>query len=532
MRKKRILIVVAIAISIAALGLIVYVDELILAGRERITFNVDSETLDTISGIRFLFPADENRGLSSDIYASIFREDELHHYVILSEDVKEHGLICYAEDSKGRLLKRFSVDFDENGEYKVGLRTLHFVQTKLPIMTIDIDKESPTFEDLLASDKTVECYGDLTLSVNEGLAHKNHWIEEIHSENRTASTDGSVILKGRGNASWYDSPKKSFTIAFEKATYMLGLGKNKKWNLISNASDKSLLKNEIFLNMSSDMGVMYEPGCEQVTLFVNGEYQGVYLLTSKVSVDKKRVDLEREDLFFCWGPTGADQPLFYESETWMDDGGDYAEPFVNLEWPEEASDKTLDKALTIAQRFISTMEDVNDSSYSEYMDAQSMARYYWAQEISMNYDAAFRSTYSYYTADDGKMYMGPVWDLDLSIGWNAEKGNADYSDPTGWKLRGLSWYVPLFEREEFRQVVSDVYFNGGIREEMYKALENYENKAAEMAVDGQLNYQRWWSDKASLGIFYGSSYEEQAAGDIEFFRRRVEWIDEQMQSGF
>lgn len=528
MKRNRIIMMLVIIISVMALGLIVYLERKSEASKERPTFDVSSEELDTMLGVRFVLFKDENRGIDNDVYSSIFREDELHHYLIVPEDAAAFSMVCYALDEYGNLLNRYVIDFSESDEYMVGLRTIHLVRTKLPIIAIDISEDSPSFEELLASDKDVECFGDLTLSVDKELAHKNSWIEEIHSKDSSKSTLGSMILKGRGNASWYFSPKKSFSIVFEKATYMLDLGKHKKWNLISNAQDKSLLNNEIFLDLSRNCGVQYESGCEQVTLFVNGIYQGVYLLTSKVSVDKDRVDLEKDDYFFCFGATNAEQPLFYESNTWIDDGGAYSEPFANLEWPKAASEQQLTEAREIVQRFIGSMEDTDDTTYSEYVDIDSMARYYWAQEISMNYDAIFRSTYSYYKADDGKMYMGPVWDLDLSNGWNADKAGSVYTEPEGWKLRNQSWYAPLFEREDFRNLIADVYINGGVREAMFKALKDYEERMSEMAVDGELNYQRWYSDVPNLGIKYGDSYEEQTKGCLDFFRRRVEWIDLQM----
>lgn len=519
---------ILIVLSVMALGIIVYAEQKAEASKERPTFNMSSEELDSMLGVRFVAYADENRGLSNDVFTSIFREDELHHYLIVPDELVFSAMVCYAMDENGQLLNRYVIDFSESSEYQVGLRTIHLVKTNLPIVSINISEESPSFEELLSSDKDVETFGDLTLSVNKTLAHKNHWIEEIHSKDATKESLGSVILRGRGNASWYFSPKKSFTIVFEKATYILGLGKHKKWNLISNSQDKSLLNNEIFLNLSKDCGVKYEPGCEQITLFINGEYQGVYLLTSKVSVDKDRVNLEKDDYFFCFGATNAEQPLFYKSNTWVDDGGAYSEPFANLEWPENASSEQITEAESIVSKFISSMENPEDTTYMDYVDIDSMARYYWAQEISMNYDAIFRSTYAYYKADDKKVYMGPVWDLDLSNGWNADKAGSYYAEPTGWKLRSQSWYAPLFEREDFKQKVSDVYFNGGVRLAMYKALNDYEKRMAEMSTDGELNYQRWYSDVPNLGIIYGNSYKEQTEGCLDFFRRRVEWIDSQM----
>ncbi len=510
-RHKIIILTISITALLLWIFLFLYSDRIIYAMHEKPTLQLSIEDLDTLTGIRFFLPADENHGLNTDIYATLFDENELMQYLIVPKTVNMAHLVCYACDEYGNYLSRHVLDFSDTDTCALGIRTVILRQTALPTIMIDIAEDSPTFDALVASDKTVECHGEFSIS-------------DTHQQKQY------VTLKGRGNASWDFSPKKSFTMVFKNRTYIAGLGKHKKWNLISNAQDKSLLNNEIFLQMASDMGIQYEPKCEQVTLYVNGEYQGVYLLTSKVSVDRERVNLQPGDFLINFGGTGAEQPIFYESQTWMDDGGDYPSPYVDLVWPKNDTKQGLGNKQRIIQQFISSIEDPGDNSYTAYMDLDSMVRYYWVQEISMNYDAAFRSTYAYYKANTGKITMGPVWDLDLSLGWRADKGGADYETPEGWKLRGISWYVPLFAREEFREAVIDAYWNGGVRESMLEALERFEQKSIEMNMDGTLDYLKWRADWPALGIRYGESYSEQTTGRLQFFKDRVTWIDSTMQN--
>lgn len=531
MSRYRITILAALIISLVAIGGLLYCDRITAGMKEKPTLMISPEEMDTLQHVRFCLPKDENPTLTSDLLSTVFNEDELMQYLIVPKDFPAFGVVCYAVDDQDNLLNRYVIDFSETGEFAVGLRHLYLKQTSLPVMTIEIGQDSESFEKMISSEKGIECTGDFALYVDKEQAHKKHWIEEVHSRDVSRDTLGSVTIRGRGNSTWDFADKKSFTLVFEKAVYMLGLGKHKKWNLISNSQDQTLLNNEVFLKMAADMGVAFEPKCEQVTLYVDGNYQGVYLLTTKVNVDKDRVDLRGGDFFINWGGTGAAQPLFYESETWLDDGSDYQDPFVDLIWPEEASDAEKSLVASTVQAFISSIEDPADPSYTDHMDLDSMVRYYWAQEICMNYDAAFRSTYSYYKADTGKIYMGPVWDLDLCLGWNADKCGADFTDPAGWKLRGMSWYVPLFARKDFVDAIRDAYWNGGVREAMFDALARYEQRVTEMHEDGQLNYRRWNGDRPDLGIFYGEDYASQAAGRLQFFKDRVSWIDAEMSKG-
>ncbi|MBP5384350.1 MAG: CotH kinase family protein [Lachnospiraceae bacterium] len=528
MKQLRIRILTIVVISAAILGALLYMDRKAQAMREKATLQMSAEELDTLAGVRFFLPADENRGLPCDLQATLFDENELEQYLIVPMDLDASHLVCYAKDAFGNYLNRYEIDFSATDTYAVGFRNLILRRTHLPVLSITLDERSPSLADLVASDKSVQCYGNLTLSVDRDLAHDRHWIDEIHSRDASKNVLGSVTLRGRGNTSWDFCDKKSFSIDFEKANYLLGLGKNRKWNLIGNAMDKTLLNNEVFLQMSSDLGVAYEPHCEQVTLYIDGEYQGVYLLTTKVNVDRDRIALREGDFLLNWGGTDEEQPLYYSCPAWENAKGDYRAMFADLVWPKEDTEQGKADKQALLQEFIDVVTDPSDERFTEIIDLDSLVAYYWAQEISMNYDADFRSTYFYYKADAGKFYMGPVWDLDLSLGWIADKFGAFFDEPQGWKLRRMSWYEGLFEREEFRDAVRDAYLNGGVREAMFSALERFEKRIGEMEEDGDLDYRRWRADWPDLGIRYGDSYEAQAAGRLQFFADRVAWIDAQM----
>lgn len=528
MNRKTLRILAALLLTLALLAGVFGAENRLKNLSRKPTLGISAEEMDLAPNLRFFLPQDENRGMTTDVWATIFNENELEQFLILPADAPS-SLVVYPVDEFGNYLNRIEIERTAEDRYDIGVRTLVVKITSLPILAISIDENYASFEELVASDQSVECYGDLVLSADPALAQKNHWIDKVMSRDAGRKMPGSITLRGRGNTTWEFSPKKPFTVEFEKGTYVLGMGKHKKWNLLSNSQDKTLLCNEIFLQMADEVGVAYEPKCQQITLYVDGEYQGVYLMTSKVSVDRDRVALRKGDFFLNWGGSNADQPIFYDSATWFDDGGTYSDPYANLEWPKEQDAASLAAKQELIQRFISSIEDAADPSYTDLMDVDSMVKYYWVQEISMNYDAAFRSTYSYYQAETGKIYMGPVWDMDLCLGRQAGKGGSDYSTPEGWKLRGYSWYRPLFEREEFREAVSDAYWNGGVREAMFAALHRFEERAVELDTDGELNYRKWRSDWPALAFLYGDSYRERCDGYLSFFRARAMWIEEEMK---
>ena len=413
-------------------------------------------------------------------------------------------------------------------EVVIGEKQIELVKSELPVMFIETAEEFGSFADLLNSDlKETYCYGNMYLSVPKEDAEKNAWAEEFISEDYNKETPQSMSLHPRGNMTWIGMHKKPFALRLEHAEDLLGMGKNKKWNLLADSQDKSLMKNDVFLELADELGLAYTPKSESISLYVDGNYQGVYLLTTKISVDKNRINLKKDDFLLNWGAPNPKQPIYYKSSSWFADDT-IQEPYAELVWPE--NDVEIESKKEIVQKFIAAIEDISSDEYLKYMDMDSMIKYYWVQEVSMNQDAFFRSVYSYYDADTGKIHMGPVWDMDLTLGTNVIKQGVSFKEAEGWKVRELSWYAPLFQHEEFRKAVKRAYFTDGIRENMYHVIDVMESNKERLGAEGDINYRLWIDEIVPYSLDYGTmSFDEHVDAEIEFYKKRIAWIDEQMQ---
>ena len=148
----------------------------------------------------------------------------------------------------------------------------------------------------------------------------------------------------------------------------------------------------------------------------------------------------------------------------------------------------------------------------------------------MNFDAWSRSVYGYYKANTGKIYMGPIWDMDMTLGRNpVEKEGISFMDPEGWKVRTAGWYVPLFEHPKFQKEVVEVYYQGGVREALFNLVEEFETEKYQLANDGQLNFAYWSDENISIVLRESGLYEQHTDNVISFYQKRIEWIDNQMQ---
>ena len=67
--------------------------------------------------------------------------------------------------------------------------------------------------------------------------------------------------------------------------------KSKKWVLMPNWREKSLMRNNIAFEMSRRLGLRYTPWIQNVDVIVNGEFKGNYQLADQVTVDPNRVDV-------------------------------------------------------------------------------------------------------------------------------------------------------------------------------------------------------------------------------------------------
>lgn len=117
-----------------------------------------------------------------------------------------------------------------------------------------------------------------------------------------APSDGENNLskfKGRGNTGWeLSGEKKPYAITLDsKAELIKGAGKAKKWNLISDNCQASIvheaagLANIAAYDLYQSIAGAYAVSFEPVNLYINGEYRGVYLLTEKVEIDKQRINI-------------------------------------------------------------------------------------------------------------------------------------------------------------------------------------------------------------------------------------------------
>lgn len=339
--------------------------------------------------------------------------------------------------------------------------------------------------------------------------------------------DVPLSIKGRGNSTW-GLEKKPFALKFSEKTNLMGMGKAKKWVLLANYYDKTLLRNALTLTLGKELGIAYTPEWRFVDLYLNGSYQGNYLLTEKVEIGKERVNIDDEN-------GGV---LFEIEQQYRHDDCTYCHETpagVHLTYKEpEEKDLGADSMTELMKdnnAFLDALEAAiprGIEAYSQYLDVDSFVNWYILNEFAKNYDSAFVTSCYCYRDAGGKLCMGPPWDYDTCY------GNQDVAtglNPVGYHVRQAPWYALLCADQDFLGLLRQRWTalaDGGFFERIGGWLEE---QAAIIASSQKLEQARWpgamaLPDLRGSGPVY-QTYEEELAYLKRFIQQRTEWLDSQ-----
>ncbi|MBQ8921677.1 MAG: CotH kinase family protein [Oscillospiraceae bacterium] len=396
------------------------------------------------------------------------------------------------------------------------------------------------------------------------------YIDKHKGKSQTATTlmlteTGAVSYSGaiekftsHGNSSWDYSKKKPYNIKLPEKANLYGMGKAKKWVLLSNYLDHSMLRNVVATEMGRQAGLEYTMDTTFVDLFCDGSYRGTYQLYEKVQIQKQRVnitDLEEatEKLnakeLSEYGQAGT---VDYKEGTYKywnipnnpaDITGGYLLQFqlfnrykskaesgfvttrgqaVEIDGPEYASKAQVE----YIRQFVQDLEDAIYSEtgynkkgkhYSDYIDVDSLILGYLMQEITQNVDATYTSFYLYKESDskgDGKLHYGPAWDFDLAF-YNFSRGvtAAIDSDPgnlvTHYSGRADELYAAYYPISGFDKDNESgrTALGTGWLMQLYTHDESFVKRSAELYFERFDDYLRQLCDTSQEGGTLLSQYE-------------------------
>ena len=230
-------------------------------------------------------------------------------------------------------------------------------------------------------------------------------ISDKNNELRTDS--GTVRLRGNGSIKF---PKKPYRIKYNKKHKVLDSpAKAKKWTLINNYGDKTLMRNLLAFELSRCLGMPYTPYGRSVDVLLNGEYKGNYQLCDHIDVKKNRVELD----------TIADKSGDQKSTAFLMEVDARASTEDCWFTSEKGTPVTIhypdDDEITPQQKsYIEDRFNALEKDWKKSLDLNTFIRHFLVGELSGNTDT-YWSVYMYKHRNNDTIFVGPVWDFDIAF---------------------------------------------------------------------------------------------------------------------
>ena len=345
-------------------------------------------------------------------------------------------------------------------------------------------------------------------------------------------------IRGRGNSTWRYFDKKPYRIKLDTAADLCGLGRERDFVLLANAGDPTMLHNALYFSLAAALGDTVTSRYAFVSLYLNGAYEGVYLLCEQNEVGDTRVPIDdgergEADCGYLveFGGGTADGESFSFTLPPVTVNGvtyEYREGFAATLKSPEAEVMTEAQKAYIRDYTVRVNRAIfagDFATFAELCDLDSFVRAFIVNEMLLNNDLDY-STYFYKPAG-GKLCFGPLWDADQSAGTSLKCGTR--TDGI-YVSRFDCWLTSLWQMPEFRAAVREVWQEN---REYFAALPQLaEEMATAMQADIDRNYTRH-----PLGVPYWricpehlayTTYEEHLGFLTDWLTARFAWLDNEI----
>lgn len=473
----------------------------------------------TLKGVRFL--REDNPVLGSDLFMvydsatktfSGATEEPLADMSLVARFESNAPVFVNGEEQKsGESVQ----DFTDEVVYVVGdkefrVRLTNF--TGLPVISIYTDDRGPV--------TSKEDWKSATLSIN-GMGQ----FDDLQ--------DAVVNIRGRGNTTWgWD--KKPYALKFEKKTSVLGMPKHKRWVLLANAMDRTMIRNRVAFKVAQQTSLAWTPRNEYAEIFLNGKHLGCYLVAEHIKVDENRVNITELSPEDNEGEALTGGYLF-ELDFHFDNEWQWRTP-RNIPFAIKSPDEEdlTPEQFQWAQEYINSLEGLlysedylsPERGYANYIDQQSFIDYWLVFEVCLNHEIGNPGSVYMYKDRGGNLHAGPIWDFD----WGTFSYNVSTSAKGKIYLTGVLWYGRLFRDAEFKALAKERWA------EIYPRLQNLlgfiDEQEEYLALSAQRNFALW--NPATTGGVNGDetlSFTEAVARMRSIYAERLTDINNAFNSG-
>lgn len=506
--------------------------------------NSDSEKggitgqITSLSEIGFVMSFPDN---SSVVTNAWFDEINGIYYIFVPKAVKSVNVDRICDLTVERAGEHISINFESDILEKLSPDIIYTYELRLEDGNVEkASFEYKVLDDIPSLFLDTESGGIEYISESKGNEEPGalHFYDEDGMERWSGNLES---VRSRGNTSFY-APKKNYVLDFDNSVNLFGNGKSEKWFLMSQYSDGTMIRSALAYSYIEDHSNLAYIDVSFADLYVNGVYEGMYLLgKSRSASNFGLTDLEEinrknnpeikdgymetivsdDGLVHAWKlpHTPVNHTGGYMLE--VIEAPDFETTFpafvsshgimYELKSPDNAS---LDEVLYIKsqvdemEKAIYSEDGINPETgkrFDEYIDISKWVQYFLIKEGMSDADISQNiSVYMSKDADDKcvKLQMGPVWDVDTLFGVVRPIEYTYMSDPE-FLQRTLIYSDALLEFDDVRYEIARC-----LDEELIPWYENEMkddiNGLYDEMIDSYLSNNIRWSDNDIAGTFFSS----------------------------
>lgn len=353
-------------------------------------------------------------------------------------------------------------------------------------------------------------------------------------------TSGNIVcrenlerFKVRGNLT-ATLDKKPFTFTFREPIGLCGMKSACKWNLLANATDGSYIRNKLVLDLANESVDAYEPDGEFVEFYLNGVYQGLYLLTEAVEINENRLEI----------PPASSWLLEMELDFRMEEdvpyviseqGQIFAAGFISEKPSEEISKiQYMINDIESALYGEDGRSGLSGKYLGELIDMESWADAFLIQEISGDHDTGIASQFAYTLDKENPfLYAGPAWDFDGTMG---NVNTPMFGNPAALTASVCNsrpeenanqnrWLSAMYENPEFQALTAKKYheiFRQNLERVIDTGIGHYVEEIRRSAV---LDGLRWHEKRQEWMFQHPEGYEPSSENGYSGFSDLDQHVD-------
>ena len=396
----------------------------------------------------------------------------------------------------------FAIENIRSNAFQVMSNSIHGLNTGLPVVVLDTPDAAP-------------------------IVSKEIWMEgatvTIYNPDGSIDYEGSLSVKGRGNSTWTQFPKKPYAMKLDSKGEILGMKKHKRWCLLANWMDRTLIRNAVAFEISRKTELAWTPSGKFVELILNGEHKGNYYLCEQVKVDENRVNITELK------KTSVEGGYLMEVDAWFDEAYKFRSPVHDVPWqfkdPDEVTQAQFDYMYAYIEAFERSLYDdalFKARDYTNYIDCDSWVDWWLVNELAQNGDV--NQPKSIYISKDvgGKLVAGPVWDFDwgtfIPVEFNPSVEKINYS------CRGPKFYLNriCIEDPQFRALAKEHWMR--FRSALTEIPAYIDSLAATLVASDAINIAMWPIDRTT-NQDVTLSFEDAVARLKQAYTEKYQWLD-------